>query len=219
MTKREPGSPPSVNSQPERAPSITFEWNGAPNGFGAFGIEGAIKCLYPGEHFQIQYYEKPPMPAGGTRVAVLTWNENLHKLDIVTHAPDTQDASYIDSNKGTPPWQLGEGWSNPEGGFRWIAPQATARLDRPQGAARFEMRVLTNGPLLQSTGMVNVHVSLNGVDLAPQSVSQVGWQVLTWNLAAGPAGATDVTIATDPPFHPAGDPRTLGIAIGSFGFR
>jgi hypothetical protein len=200
-------------------PIDTFEWNGTPYGFGSFGIEGAIKCLYPGGPFQIRYYEKPPVPMDGPRIAVLTWNQNLHKLDIVTHAPDTRDASYIDTNSGTPMWQLGQGWSNPEGGFRWIAPQATARLGRPDSATRFELRVLANTTLLESVKTVNVHVSLNGVDLAPQSVSKAGWQVLTWNLPAEPAGAADVTIATDPPFHPAGDPRTLGIAIGSFGFR
>jgi hypothetical protein len=43
--------------------------------------------------------------------------------------------------------------------------------------------------------------------------------VLGWDLAAAPAGPVDVTIRTDPPFRPSGDPRTLGIAVGSFGFR
>jgi hypothetical protein len=116
-------------------------------------------------------------------------------------------------------WQLGEGWSNPEGGFRWIAPQATARLDRPEGAARFELRVLVNTAVLQSTGLVTVRVSLNSADLAPQRITELGWHVLEWDLPAAPAGATSVTIQTDPPFHAPGDPRTLGIAVGSFGFK
>jgi hypothetical protein len=200
-------------------PVDTFLWNATPYGFGSFGVEGAIKCFYPGEGFRIRYYDKLPVPMDGNRVAVLTWNEGLHKLDIVSHAPDTRDASYIDTNSGTPVWQLGEGWSNPEGGFRWIAPLATARLLRPEGAARFEMRVLASTGLLQSAGTVTVRVSLNDVDLAPQRVTEAGWQVLQWNLAAAPAGTANVTIKTDPPFHPSGDPRTLGIAVGSFGFR
>jgi hypothetical protein len=114
---------------------------------------------------------------------------------------------------------LGEGWSNPEGGFRWIAPLTTARLDRPEGAGRFELRVLANTTLLQAAGTVTVQVSLDGAELAPQRITQPGWQVLEWNPAAAPAGAVQVTIRTDPPFHAAGDPRTLGIAVGSFGFR
>ncbi len=198
----------------------TFEWNGTPAGFGAFGVEGAIKCFYPGQGFAIQYYEKPPVAMDGKRTAVLTWNENLHKLDAMAHGADTPDASFIDTNSGTPVWQLTEGWSNPEGGFRWVEPQTTARLARPDGAARFEMRVLANTSLLQNGGgAVTVQVSLNGVELPPQRVAQVGWQTLSWNLPAAPAGPVEVTIHCEPPFHPAGDPRTLGIAVGSFGFR
>ena len=200
-------------------PIDIFLWNGTPYGFGSFGIEGAIRCLYPGEGFRMQYYEKPPVPMDRSRLAMLTWNEALHKLDIVSHAPGAPDASYIDANTGTPLWQLGEGWSNPEGGFRWIAPLATAQLARPGGASRFELRVLANTTLLQSAGTVTVQVSLNDVELAPQQLVQPGWQVLHWDLAAAPAGPVNVTIRTSPPFHAAGDPRTLGIAVGSLGFR
>jgi hypothetical protein len=196
-----------------------FLWNGEPHGFGSFGMEAAIKCLYPHDGYRIRYYHKPPAPPEGNRVAYLTWNGGLHKLDIVEHAPDTRDASYIDANVATPIWQLGEGWSNPEGGFRWIAPVATARLDRPEGAARFELRVLANTSLLQNSGVVNVQVSLNGSDLPPQRIAQPGWQTLQWDLAAAPAGPAQVAIHTAPPFHAPGDPRVLGIAVGSFGFR
>jgi len=64
-----------------------------------------------------------------------------------------------------------------------------------------------------------VQVSLNDTALPPQQITEAGWQVLDWNLPAAPGGAANVTIKIDPPFHPAGDPRTLGIAVGSFGFR
>jgi hypothetical protein len=66
---------------------------------------------------------------------------------------------------------------------------------------------------------VTVQVTLNDVGLPPQRITQLGWQVLGWELAAAPAGEANVTIRVDPPLHPAGDPRTLGIAVGSFGFR
>jgi len=204
---------------PGAGPVDAFLWNGTPYGFGAFGIEGAIKCFYPGGHFQILSYEKPPVAMEGDRVVVLSWNESLHKLDVVEHAENTPDASYIDTNTGTPVWQLGEGWSNPEGGFRWIAPLAAVRLARPEAAARFELRVLASTTLLQAAGPVTVQVSLNDANLAPRRITEPGWQVLQWDLAAASAGAVDAKIRTDPPFHPAGDPRTLGIAVGSFGFR
>jgi hypothetical protein len=200
-------------------PTDAFLWSGAPYGFSGFGIEGAIKCLYPRDHFEIRSYDKPPVAADGRRVAYLTWNGGLHKLDIVEHTPETRDASYIDANTATPIWQLGAGWSNPEGGFRWIAPLASARLSRPEGAARLELRVLASTTLLAGAGPVTVHISLNEAELAPQRVTQPGWQVLSWDLPAAPAGAAAVTIRTEPPFHAAGDPRTLGIAVGGLGFK
>ena len=200
-------------------PVDTFLWNGTPYAFGSFGIEGAIKCLYPRGHFQIRHYDKAPVALDQRRVAFLTWNEGLHKLDIVEHTPETPDTSYIDANTATPIWQLGEGWSNPEGGFRWIAPLATAQLGRPEGAARFELRFLANTTMLQNAGPLTVTVGLNGADLPPQRITAPGWQTLSWDLTAGPAAPTSVTIRTDPPWHAPGDPRTLGIAVGSFGFR
>ena len=200
-------------------PIDTFLWNGNPSGFEGFGIIGAIKSLYPGTGYQIQYYEKPPVAVEGKRVAILTWNQSLHKLDIATHMPDTRDTSYIDANSATPMWQLGDGWSNPEGGFRWISPNTTAKLERPDGASHFEMRVLANSTLMQSAGTVTVQVSLNGVDLPAQKITQAGWHSLTWDLPSAPAGPVSLTIHTDPPFHSGGDPRTLGIAVGALGFR
>jgi hypothetical protein len=81
------------------------------------------------------------------------------------------------------------------------------------------MRVLANTGLMQSVGTLTVQVSLNGVDLPPQRVTQIGWQTLSWDLATAPAGAVNLTIHTDPPFRTPGDPRTLGIAVGALGFR
>ena len=200
-------------------PIDTFLWNGTPFGFGGFGIEGAIKCLYPGTNYHIRYYHHPPVTLDGNRVAVLTWNQGLHKLDIVSHDAGTPDATYIDANVDTPVWQLGDGWSNPEGGFRWIAPLTSLRLERPDGAQRFEMRVLVIGAVLQTSGAVTVQPSFNDVALPAQKLTQAGWQTVTFDLPASPSGATNVTIHTDPPFHAPGDPRTLGIAVGALGFR
>jgi hypothetical protein len=200
-------------------PVDTFMWSGAPYGFGAFGIESAIKCFYPRDHFRILQYEKTPVTADGNRVTFLTWNGGLHKLDITERTPETRDAAYIDANIATPVWQLGDGWSSPEGGFRWVAPLAGVRLGRPEGAAHFELRALVSTSLLQNAGTVTVHVSLNDAELAAQRVTQPGWQTLRWDAPPAPAGPVSVTLRTEPPFHPPNDPRVLGIAVGSLGFR
>jgi len=137
----------------------------------------------------------------------------------VAREPDTPDTSVIDANVAMPVWQLGDGWSNPEGGFRWIAPRATVRLDRPAGATHFELRVLANTTLLAAVGPVSVKVLLNQTELPAQRVDRPGWKTLEWDLAPAPAGSVEVTIETEPPFRPPGDPRTLGIAVGSLGLK
>lgn len=203
------------------APQLdTIFYQGSPNGFGGFGIEGAIKCLYPHDGYKILYYDNPPLPPDGERFAVLTWNHALHKVDIVEHGPDTRDASFIDANDKTPVWQLGAGWSNPEGGYRWIGPETSVQLARPDGAAHFELRVLAIPDLLKNgNGTVTVTVSLNGVQLPPRTITQAGWQTLQWDLPPAGAAPAQVQIQITPPFRAPSDPRTLGIPVASVGFK
>ena len=143
---------------------------------------------------------------------------SLHKLDIAEHSPQTPDASFISTTSATPVWQLEKGWYGPENGFRWISPAAAARLERPEGAIRFQLRVFPNTTLLDKAGPVTVHVSIDGRELEPQRVTQAGWQTLEWPLPPAPAGPVEVSVRTEPPFQPSGDPRILGIPVGAFGF-
>jgi len=193
--------------------------SGAPFAFGLFGMEGAIKCTYRQGGLDMRYTDRPALPPDRARVAFLTWNSSLHKLDIVEHTPSTSDASYIDTTAATPIWQLQEGWYGPENGFRWIAPAAAASLERPAAAARFELRVLASTTLLEKAGPVTLRVLIGDRQLEPRRFTEPGWQTATWQLPPGPACATRVAIQTEPPFQPVGDPRILGIAVGSFGFR
>jgi hypothetical protein len=195
-------------------------YSGAPEGFGSWGIVGAIKCSYLQSPPNIQEAEVPELAAEGgrMRIAFASWNSSLHKLDIVEHAPQTADAAYIDTTSSTPVWQLEKGWYGAETGFRWIAPDATARLERPEAATKFQLRALINAALLDKVGPVTVHVAIGEHELETRRLTQAGWEMLEWPLAAGAAGTTRITIHTEPPFRPSGDPRTLGIAVGAFGF-
>jgi len=194
-------------------------YSGAPEGFGSWGIIGAIKCSYHQAPPDIQYADPPVLPAGSdhARVAFASWISALHTLDIVEHSPQTPDASFISTTSATPVWQLEKGWFGPEGGFRWIAPDTAARLERPGDATRFQLRVFPNTTLLEKVGPVTVHVSIDGRELEPRRVAQAGWQTLEWPLPPAPAGPVEVSIRTEPPFH--GALRTLGIPVGDFGFK
>jgi len=202
------------------APPDVIIWSGEPTGFGAFGVVAAIKCTYrPGAVLDVRYSDRPTLPPGRMRVAFLTWDGALHTLEAIEHTPQTPDVSYIDATSGTPVWQLQKGWYGPENHFRWIAPDAVARLDRPATATRFEIRVLASATLLEKVGPVTVRILLDGRDQSPRRVAEAGWQTLAWDLPPAPPGPVSVTIHTEPPLHPEGDPRTLGIAVGAIGFR
>jgi hypothetical protein len=205
----------------DNAPPGIVVYSGQPNGFGSGGIIGAIKCSYRQAVPDIRYADPPVLPptADHARVAFASWNSSLRKLDIVEHSPETPDASFIDTTSATPVWQLEKGWYGPENGFRWISPDAAARLARPEGATRFQMRVFPNTTLLEKGGRVTVHVSVGDSEfLEPRLITQDGWQTLEWSLPPAPAGPVRISIRTEPPFHPSGDPRTLGIPVGDFGF-
>ncbi len=112
-----------------------------------------------------------------------------------------------------------KGWYAAENGFRWIAPAATARLARPEGATRFQLRVLVTSTLLDKVGPVTVHVSIGDRELQPRLIAKPGWQPLDWPLPPASAGSVQVSIHSEPPFQPSGDPRTLGVAVSDFGFE
>jgi hypothetical protein len=81
------------------------------------------------------------------------------------------------------------------------------------------MRVMPNTTLLEKAGPITLHISADNAALETRRLTQPGWQTLTWSLPPGPGGSVRIAIQTEPPFKPVGDPRTLGIPVGNFGFR
>ncbi|MBZ5728779.1 MAG: hypothetical protein LAP87_27840 [Acidobacteriia bacterium] len=202
-------------------PAATFLYAGTPGGYHHWGVEGALKYFYKGGKFDVlPLADRAALTqAGDGRTTLLSWNRATHKLDIADLAPGASDLSYIEIAGAAPPWQLEKGWYQLEGAYRWIAPMATARLQRPAGARQFELRVLVGAELLEKAGPLTVRISLDDRDLEPRRFTVAGWQTTRWDLPPKPAGPALVTFHSEPPFRPATDPRLLGIAIGGFGFR
>jgi hypothetical protein len=197
----------------------TFLYAGTPGGYHPWGVEGALHYVYPAASFEVHPLEDAAAGQLDRRRTVLAWNGATRKLDTLELQPGQRDASHLELAGAAPAWQLEDGWYVLEGTFRWIAPTATARLQRPDGARQFELRVLAGPELLQKSGPVTVHVSLNDRELEPHRFTDRGWQTAVWALTPEPAGSVQVTIRTDPPFRPENDPRVLGIAVGALGFR
>jgi hypothetical protein len=195
-----------------------FVYAGAPAGFQHWGIEGAIKYFYKRGGLDIHFVEDPEAARTMRRekFAMFTWDGK--RLTIAPHTPGTRDVSYLAMDPATPVWQLGEGWYSLEDTYRWFRPGATARLWRPAGARRFEMRVNIGQEQMNTVGVQEVTVTVGGTKLEPRRFPRLAWQTQGWNLAPAAEGAVEVTLEVAPPFRPGNESRVLGLAVGGFGF-
>ena len=121
-------------------------------------------------------------------------------------------------DRGTPLWQLDDGWYPLEGGFRWAKPVATAHLHRPAEARNFELKVNISPDLIHDAGGTTARIFVAGTLVGSARFTTNGWQSSRWDLAPGPAGPVEVRIESTP-YQPSNkDPRTLGLAVVGFGF-
>jgi len=116
------------------------------------------------------------------------------------------------------PWPLGAGWYGQEGGFRWMAPHATATLTPSPGAQQFELATFVSSDQLKQTGPITVSVTVNGTSIGKRQLAVEGQQTLTWPVTGG--GQASVEIDVTPGIGPSSsDTRSLGLAVLGFGFR
>ena len=199
-----------------------FLYHGLPPAFPAWGTAGALRYLLPEVNVKVYPMEgrtAAQLIRQSPAIATLVWVQQSHKLGIAAHYPDSPDATYIMMNEVTPIWQLTNGWFGLEEGFRWAAPQATARLYRAPRATQFEVVLDTSPQLLATLGHTDFTVRLNGVPLGTARLTESGMRTLRWPLPPGPPGTVEAEFQTDPPFHERGSgTRTLGMPVVSFGF-
>jgi hypothetical protein len=194
-------------------------YDGEIDGFAAWGEEGAIHYFFHDLKLPVGFIGDPKtlpllrLP----RVAMLNWNHGTRNLSIRVRSPENV-VSYMQMDGSEALEQLVEGWYGSEGAFRWIAPAATARLQRPEGPARFELRAKASDAEVQAVHAVTVKVALDGRELGSHTFTNSDWQTLAWDLPSAPAGPATITLSSSPPFHPHGDSRTLGVAVGALGF-
>ena len=97
-----------------------------------WGIEGAMHWFQPAEDLRICDLadDEPGVPRsrkpGGGQLGPAA-SQADHR-DAIKFGPDP---SSIVMATGNPVWLLGNGWYPLESGFRWMHPDATARLRRP----------------------------------------------------------------------------------------
>jgi hypothetical protein len=199
----------------------SFVFDGLPAHFHRWGAEGALSYVYRRQDLRVLSVED----SGAWQViqndspVLLNWDDSSRRLFILSRDPNSQPQSYITMGPLTPVWQLREGWYLREDGFRWIQPRAAAVLNKPENARGFELVVNIGPGQIQEMGHTDMEVSLEGKPIGRQQFTSAGGHTVHWPLPSIPAGTVRVEFRVAPEYHPAnGDPRTLGIAIMSFGF-
>jgi hypothetical protein len=150
---------------------------------------------------------------------VLGWNRSSQKLLPAIRRGAEASEAFVDLSESAPIWVFGDGWYDLEGGYRWTAAEATARLHRPEGAKWFVVKINLNSQQLKDQGPVGLEVLLDGKPLGVRKYERLAWSDQRWPLEAGGAGPMTITLRAERPYRPSnGDPRVLGAAVAAFGF-
>ena len=209
----------------KQAPGLhRFIYDGHPPGMRWWGIWGALRIFYDRmdvELFPVEEKDPKELFEQGD-VALLRWDNTLRRLSIAKRAPGEPPESFIRMNDSTPVWQLGEGWYQSEGKFRWIKPRATARLHRPTDAREFAVEVNIGPKYIADVKRTKLTVLLDGQRLGVVEFDSPGWATVRFPVTGAPKGdgAAQIEFLAEPAYGPSKlDSRVLGIPIGSFGFQ
>lgn len=203
-------------------PSLrSFIYSGYPAGLQAWGVSGAIRLAYHRLDLNIASADQPEAdraldsgPAG-----ILSWNPVRRAVSTSVRKDKARNESFLDVADAPPVWQFGEGWYDVEGAYRWIKPKASVRLHKPDGATAFEVRVNIGETFISRVRKSTLRILVDGRQIGEAEFTDSGWRTARIALDATRAADVSVEFHASPEFRPDNDPRVLGIAIGSFGFR
>ena len=205
-----------------RAPDMRrFIYDGRPFSLNPWGIQGALRLVYGDGTIRLAAIEAPEAQEalrGGAPVAVLGWDTGTSTLAIAAREAGAPDAPYLEMDRRTPIWQLGEGWFQLENSYRWTKPVAVARLRRPAAARRFSLTLNVSPDQVRDAGGAEIRVTVGEDSLPGRRFGKAGFQTAFWDLPPRPAETVRVRLESTP-YHPSNqDPRTLGAAVVAFGF-
>lgn len=156
--------------------------------------------------------------ASGPRLRNITQTYgNMARMRLKATLPGRIDA-------GNPAFadQLGEGWHEAEGGYRWMAKRAVVRLGVPAHPVS-ELFLQGFCPASQlSRGPLHLQVFIAGKPNPPVVVERAGEEFRFAFPLPEPLKTKEpieVVLEVDRTVTPPGDGRVLGLAFGSFGLR
>jgi hypothetical protein len=212
----------------------------ADKGYRLVGIEELY--LAPGSEAAIQPYEGNTSIADFVLAPAVTMNVIDRELAVVydvggrtpravtsayrqtmrSRFPVLAAPSRVDAGSASFEGQLGPGWYNLEGSFRWMAKRASVSLRGPRTDAE---RLYVSGSCpaqLVRAGPLKLSLSVDGVPVGSSLLTKPDSAFeLSFPLPAQAAGkpSVEVTVEVSRAFSFAGDNRELGLAFGVFAIR
>jgi hypothetical protein len=204
-----------------RPEASEFLFETSPLGMPAWGIESALRYLYPPRDIRLRWIATdrertsiPPAPA-----AFLGWDAASNRLHITSRQASEAYPSFFRMNGAGPVWALIEGWHSADRGFRWSARRAAALLQQPAAARVFRMRIILSAEQAQRKDSVDVRAALDGVALGTLRFRGTGSQAAELPLTEARERLVRVEFSVPSEMGPpTPDPRGLGVAVESFGF-
>ena len=196
--------------------------DGAPAAMHRWGYEGALRYIFKNPHLiirDVQELEASPVTKDDN-VVLLSWDAPVRAVYIAARDSGDQESARIEMTRATPVWQFEKGFYPRDNGYRWIAPQARARLWRPVEANWFDVTVNIGPDYIRRVQKVMLAVKVDGTEIGRAEFTKPGTATKKWALPAAAAAATSkIEFEVSPPLLTPTDPRPLGIPIIAFGFR
>jgi hypothetical protein len=191
--------------------------DGRPSYMGPWGPTGLIRLLTRNPTLPVTPFSE--RAASGIlrepNTLVVGWNRRDRSI---THALTPAGlASDLTMARSANLWQLGMGWLELEGAYRWTRPVATATLARPKEAARLVLELNVGPAQFGANKTVRVEALMDGQSLGTLDFAREGWHAREWMIAPGASGEASVELRFTPPFTPGGEP--LGGAVSLLALR
>lgn len=184
------------------------------------GVRGALRLISGNSQIAVLNSEqevKGQLEAN-QEYAALSWSGAQKKLEVDYHQLGEARLTNLEFAVPSALWQLGSGWYEKDGGFRWTAKEAVAYLAGNPYSRTLQVRYNIAQQLVEAVGTVRVKLYLNGEFVGESGFSQAGIPVVDYPLPKTYGGKTEVKFIVSPGFEPPGDGRMLGVAIWGLGF-
>ncbi|MFN7544423.1 MAG: hypothetical protein ACK5TN_16705, partial [Acidobacteriota bacterium] len=200
-------------------PSIAYYEN-SPASFLLHGMTGALRLITANPAARVLTPEiEANRLLAATPLPTLSWFRPTHTLSLSYHQHREARLSELTIANPASAWQLGDGFYDREGHFRWAARRATFFLAAQPQHSHLDL-TLNNGPaLLDAIGALELTVKANGATLGQARFTTPGTPTLSFPLPAKTEGRLELELLASPGFRPPGDGRELGFALLSARLR